>query len=82
MFAKLPFAKKQHKNKNKAVSDVTDSRVGVWNNTFDRIHKQKFISNMFFFQKRLQKELQNLIESPPEGVKVGSETAEGSDMST
>ena len=35
-----------------------------------------------FFQKRLQKELQNLIESPPEGVKVGSETAEGSDMST
>jgi len=60
MFAKLPFAKKQHKNKNKAVSDVTDSRVG----------------------KRLQKELQNLIESPPEGIKVGSETVEGSDMST
>ena len=27
-------------------------------------------------------ELQNLIESPPEGIKVGSETAEGSDMST
>ena len=34
MFAKLPFAKKQHKNKNKAVSDVTDSRVGVRNNKF------------------------------------------------
>merc|ERR1712156_694854 len=32
--------------------------------------------------KRLQKELQNLIESPPEGIKVGSETVEGSDMST
>ena len=32
--------------------------------------------------KHLQKELQNLIESPSEGVKVGSETVEGSDMST
>jgi len=32
--------------------------------------------------KRLQKELKNLIESPPDGIKVGTETLEGSDMTT
>ena len=58
MFAKLPFAKKQHKNKNKAVSDVTDSRVGVRKCFFKRsIHKQNF-KRVFFletFAKRTTK---------------------------
>ena len=59
MFAKLPFAKKQHKNKNKAVSDVTDSRVGVRKCFFKRsIHKQNFKCGFFFletFAKRTTK---------------------------
>ena len=33
------------------------------------------------FQKRLQKELQNLMVSPPEGIKLTDETSEGSDLS-
>ena len=33
------------------------------------------------FQKRLQKELQNLACEPPEGIKLDEETSQGSDLS-
>ena len=57
----------------KSVAKVTKKNFNFFQN-------QVYMSTMAM--KRLQKELQNLIESPPEGIKVGSETVEGSDMST
>ena len=39
---------------------------------------------MFFsnFQRRLQKELQSLVSSPPEGIKVSDETCNASDLAS